>query len=107
MVSALLDGVPAAVTLSSCSLYVDDDLAAGLLVSSPDSVILEPVPIGVTIMIDKYRDVGRGPAIVLAASRTSKVIAAGSWKMFLDAFVDDPRYANGRLFQNIVGWLTG
>ena len=107
VVSALLDGVPAAVTLSSCSLYVDDDLAVGLLVSSPDSVILEPVPIGVTIMIDKYRDVGRGPAIVLAASRTSKVIAAGSWKMFLDAFVDDARYANGRLFRNIVGWLTG
>lgn len=107
VVSALLDGVPAAVTLSSCSLYVDDDLAVGLLMSSPDSVILEPVPIGVTIMIDKYRDVGRGPAIVLAASRTSKVIVAGSWKMFLDAFVDDVRYANGRLFRNIVDWLAG
>ena len=107
VVSALLDGVPAAITLSSCSLYVDDDLAVGLLVSSADSVILEPVPIGVTILIDKYRDVGRGPAIVLAASRTSKVIVAGSWKMFLDAFVDDVRYANGRLFRNIVEWLAG
>ena len=27
---------------------------------------VEGVPIGVTIMIDKYRGVGRGPAIVLA-----------------------------------------
>jgi hypothetical protein len=107
MANALLDGVPAVVTLSSCSLYIDDDLAVGLLVSSPDSVILEPVPIGVTILIDKYRDVGRGPAIVLAASRTSKVIAAGSWKIFLDAFVDDVRYANERLFRNIVEWLAG
>ena len=71
VVSALLDGVRAALTLSSCSIYVDEDLAVGLLGSSPDSVILEPVPIGVTIMIDKYGTSGaarqfcwrhRGPA---------------------------------------------
>lgn len=103
---ALLDGVPAVVTLSSCSLYVDEDLAVGLLASSADSVLLEPVPIGVTIYIDRYRDIGRGPAIVLAASKSSKVVVGGSWKMFLDAFVADARYANARLFQNIVTWLA-
>jgi hypothetical protein len=102
----LLEGVSTIATLSSCSIYVDEDLAVGLLASSEDSVILEPVPIGVTIFIDRYRDMGRGPAVVLAASKTSRVVVGGSWKMFLDAFVADRRYANGRLFQNTMMWLA-
>lgn len=107
IVKALLAGVPAAVTLSSCSIYVDEDLAVPVLETSADSVILEPVPIGVTIHIDKYKEIGHAAATVLAASQAARVAVGGSWKMFLDAFVEDGRYANARLFRNLVEWLTG
>lgn len=98
--------VGAIAALSSCSLYVDEGMAAPLFRSEPDSVILEPVPTGVGIRVQGYIERGRGAATLVAAARSSKVVAAGSWKLFLDAFIDEPQYGNRQLFLNILNWLA-
>ena len=104
--ATLVAGVSAVGTLSSCSLYVNEDAAAALLETSSDSVILEPVPIGIGVRIQDYQARGRGPAIVAAAARGPKVVVVGSWKMFLDSFLEHKEHDNGKLFENIIGWLT-
>jgi len=103
--AALVKDVASALAVSSCSLYVAEGVAVSVLQSRPDSVILEPVPLGVGIHIQRYMERGRGPATVLAASTRSKVVVAGSWKMFLDAFIDHPLCGNQQLFRNILAWL--
>ena len=103
--AALVKGVTKALTISSCSLYADEGVAVSVLRSQPDSLILEPVPLGVGIHIQRYMERGRGPATIMAASTRSKVVVAGSWKMFLDAFIDHPLCGNQQLFRNILAWL--
>ncbi len=104
--AGLLQGVSTVGTLSSCSLYVQDDLAMPLLRSAQKSVILEPIPIGIGVRIQDYRQIRQGPAILAAASKMAKVVVVGGWKMFLDGFIDDLRRQNGKFFQNILAWLT-
>ncbi len=105
-VQDLLDQVGVVAALSSCSLYVDEGMAAPLLRASPDSVILEPEPAGAGIHIQGYIERGQGPAVLVAAATTAKVVVAGSWRLFLDAFMADPRYTNRQLFSNILDWLA-
>ncbi len=102
----LLDGVSAVSTLSSCSLHVQPNVALPILQSTRKSVVLAPVPEGRGIRILEYQRTARGPAIVAAASQVAKVVVVGGWKMFLDGFIDDRRCQNGRLYQNILAWLT-
>lgn len=102
----LLAGAPNIRTLSSCSMYVDEDVATVLLQSAVDSIQLEPVPLGIGIRIQKYTERGQGPVMVAATAKNVKVVAAGSWKMFLDAFIDDPQLGNRRLFENILAWFA-
>jgi hypothetical protein len=47
------------------------------------------------------------PQVIVAVSRTHRVVAAGSWKLFSDAFVADHSFDNGRLLENILQWLSG
>ena|SRR3990170_773436 len=104
--SALTRNVDQVLTLSSCSLYVDEAKAIPLLESEPTSVIQEPVPLGIGIHIDKCQGRGSGPAILVAASRFSKVVVAGNYKMFLNDFFDHPGSQNRRFWENILKWLT-
>jgi hypothetical protein len=92
--------------LSSCSLYVEEAKAIPLLASGQTSVIQEPVPLGIGIHIDKCQVRGNGPATLLAASKFSKVIVSGNYKMFLNDFIDYPGSHNRKLWENILRWLT-
>lgn len=103
--AVLTNGVVRVLTVSACSLYVDDGTAVSVLRTPADSVILEPVPLGVGIHIQRYLERGRAAATVLAASTRSKLVVAGSWKIFLDAFLDDPSCANQQLWRNILAWF--
>jgi hypothetical protein len=66
----------------------------------------EPVPVGITIRIEKCLPRGSGPATLVAASRFSKVVVSGNYKMFLNDFIDHPGYQNRKLWENILKWLT-
>ncbi len=104
---ALLAGVSSVRTLGACSLYVNQNVATAVLQSSSRSVILEPDPIEATHMIKQYLKKGHGPATLLAASTTSRVVVCGCWTMFLNDFIDEDLYDNKRLFRNILDWLIG
>ncbi len=104
--TALLKGVSTIITLSSCTLVFNSDLATPILCSAADSVILEPEPTGIGVQIQKYQRKRQAAAVILAASKNHRVVVAGSWKMFLDAFIDHTSYQNGQLHQNILDWLT-
>lgn len=106
LAAALLAGVSVVGTLSSCSLYVQEDLALPLLQSGQESLVLEPVPEGQGIRIQEYRQTRPGPAVLAAASKTGRVVVVGAWKMFLDGFIDDPQRQNGKFFENLLAWLT-
>lgn len=91
--------------LSSCSLYLDETLAAPVCQVQAEATLWEPEPLGVGIHIRRYVLRARGPAVVLAAARQARVIVAGGWKFLLDAFLDRPDLANRRLAANILAWL--
>lgn len=93
--------------LSACLLYVDEDAAVPLYASAAAARIFEPVPLGIGIHIQKYQDRGGGPATLIAAARRHKVVVAGGWKLFLDAFIDDPGCDNRSFFENVLDWLLG
>jgi hypothetical protein len=100
----LLRNVRRVVTLSSCSLYAEN--RDTVLDSGPESVVFKPVPIGGGTAIQGWIEEGPGPATLIAASRTSRVVVVGGWKTFLTEFVDEPECDNLRLFQNILGWIS-
>lgn len=104
-VEPLGQGVARLGLLSACSIYVDETLATPLFLASAAARILEPVPLGVGIHIQKYQDRGAGPVCLVAAARQEKVVVAGGWKLFLDAFIAAPNYDNRQFFQNLLDWL--
>jgi len=104
--SALTRNVDEVLTLSSCSLYVEDSKAVPLLESEPTSLVQEPVPVGITIRIEKCQARGSGPVTLMAASRFSKVVVSGNYKMFLNDFIDYPGSQNRKFWENILKWLT-
>jgi len=104
--SAIISDVDQVLTLSSCSLYVEEAKAISLLESDPTSIIQVPVSYEVAIRINDCEPGGKGPATVLAVSRFSKVIVSGNYKMFLNDFIDHPGSQNRKLWENILKWLT-
>ncbi len=102
---ALRRGVARLSLPSACSLYVDEALAAPLFLAPEDARILEPVPLGIGIHIQRYQDRGAGPAPLIAAARQARVVAVGGWKLFLDPFVAAAAYDNARFFENLRDWL--
>lgn len=101
----LLKDVRQIVTLSSCSLNITD-AATAVLRSGSESTVFEPEPTGRGINIRSYRERGKGPVALVGASKAGKVVTVGSWKTFLDDFVNEPNYDNARLYENILHWLT-
>ena len=101
----LLKDVRQIVTLSSCSLNITD-AATAVLRSGSESTVFEPEPTGRGITIRSYRERGKGPVALVGASKAGKVVTVGSWKTFLDDFVNEPNYDNARLYENILHWLT-
>jgi hypothetical protein len=101
----LLTEVNKIATLSSCSLHID--LAATAILSSgSESTLFEPEPLGQGVRIKSYMETGNGPAVLVGASVNHRVIAVGSWKTFLNEFIDDTNYDNRRLYENVLSWLT-
>jgi hypothetical protein len=51
----------------------------------------------------------RGPATYAMAleSGRGRIFAVGSWKTFLNIFVDDTSLGNATLLHNILSWLVG
>ena len=45
------------------------------------------------------------PCFMLAMSRAGRVVGIGSWKIFLNRFVDNPQLGNKQLFENCIRWL--
>ena len=102
---ALLAGVASVLLWSPCAVYADSYKAVSILQSGDDCQVCEPDPIGVRSFILSYPRKCRLTATVLAASTMAKVVVAGSWKMFLDSFIQYEQCDNRRLFQNILSWL--
>jgi hypothetical protein len=100
-----LKGIQGVLTLSSCSLDVTD-AAVRLLETDAQSTVYRARPRGRTKSIEAYEPAGNGPSCIFAASKRGKVAVVGGFKMFLDDFVDQTGYQNGRLFANIVRWLV-
>jgi hypothetical protein len=105
--AALLQGVQKVLTLSACSLSVDKSRAAPLLVSRPQAASYAPVPFGKGVYIDGWQPRRQVAYPLVAVSKIGKVVAAGSWKIFTDAFIQDPRYQNQALWRNILDWCVG
>lgn len=99
-------GVRRIVTVSACSLLVFSD-GEGLLAAGAGYETREPLPEGAGVRFSEYRDARPGPAVCVAASTTHRVIAVGSWKTFIDEFVDAPGFENMQLFRNMLAWMTG
>ena len=101
----LLKDVRQIATLSSCSLTITD-AATAVLRSGSESTVFEPEPTGRGITIRTYRERKKGPVTLVGASKASKVVTVGSWKTFLNDFVNEPNCDNARLYENILQWLT-
>lgn len=104
---AVVSGVRSVLTISSCSLYVDPAAAVPLLETTDTAVVLEPIPLGVSIRIRQYLPRPSGPVVVAAASRRHRVAVVGGWKTFTDGLVTHPGSDNGRFWSNMVAWLSG
>jgi hypothetical protein len=100
----LLANVRQVATVSSCSLSIAG-AATAILRSGSESTQFVPKPTGKGIVIAEYKKTGRGSAVLVGASKNHKVIAVGSWKTFLNEFIDDPNYDNRSLYENMLSWL--
>lgn len=101
----LLKDVRQIVTLSSCSLNITN-AATAVLCSESESTVFEPEPTGRGVQILSYQERGKDSVALVGASKVGKVVTVGSWKTFLDDFVNEPNYDNARLYENILYWLT-
>ena len=101
----LLDGVDEVKVLTACTVTAMEGLSAPLLIAA-DADVYEPRPAGRGILIDGYDLTSRtSPVVVAAVSNIAKVVAIGSWKLFLDPFLDDSA-SSRRLLLNLASWLT-
>jgi len=106
--SAMTAGVRSVLALSSCSVTARGD-AEVVLRSAADSKTFEPEPSGVGVAIHHWEERRTGPADVVAVAQpgAGRVVASGSWKMFLDRFLDAPGSDNTRFLENLLLWLAG
>jgi hypothetical protein len=102
--AALLAGIDRVTMLSACTVTPIEGAAAPLL-AAPGVSVYRPRPTGRGVAIDGY-DLLRDevPPAVAAASRVARVVAVGSWKVFLGSFLDACP-PNRRLLVNAVRWL--
>lgn len=108
----ITEGVRRVAFLSSCSL-TNISAKPELLVNSPPSAVMHPVgrkdANGWMRIIEAWIRDREASVPLLAAWRCSlgKVVAAGTWKLFLPAFTsENAPFDNARLFQNIMSWLA-
>jgi|GEM_PF-2920341 len=100
----LTEGVRRVVTLTPCSVTPRSD-AVAVVVSDPRFDVMEAHYTAWSPNVDEWVRTNRRSVPVLAASSVARVAAVGGWKTFLNAFVDDPRFDNSRLWENLIGWL--
>ncbi len=104
-VAQLLVGVDRVRMLTACTLTTLGDAATPILVA-PDSDTFTPQPAGRGVAIDGYSLISKSPPVVVAAvSRVAKVAVIGSWKVFLNPFVEASE-SSRRLLINLLGWLA-
>ncbi len=98
--------------LSTCSLNVSNPQLQFWAASPPDSATLEPAsPIRNSkgwIMKINWALSAHKSAILLAAGRadSGKIVACGSWKLWLPELLASQSVDNARLFENIIEWLA-
>jgi hypothetical protein len=101
----LLDGISKIRIAGSCSLRVTPN-ATVLLRSDNNSSIFTVNTLGGGAPAAQPERLGPGPADLVAAAKTHKVVVAGGWKLLLDPFLNDAAYDNAQLYLNILRWLT-
>jgi hypothetical protein len=60
-------------------------------------------------LVSKYAVEDAKPATFLVAAPfgRGRVVATGSWRMFVDGYMGDESVDNAKLFSNCVCWLLG
>jgi hypothetical protein len=87
--------------------YSEVNCATPILVNDTRAKRLESEPTGTGVQVRRYAETPSAkPHALMTASLKHRVIAVGSWKLFTDAFIDQPRVDSRRLFENVLGWLT-
>lgn len=108
----LVHNVRALGFLSACSLKISNAPLQFLLPSPNDSAILEPLsPIRNSkgwIMKINWGLVAHKSAPLLAAWQTDfgKIVACGTWKLWLPELLASQKVDNAQLFANVVEWLV-
>lgn len=108
----LAQGIHALGFLSACSLKISNAPLQFLLPSPNDSAILEPyMPIRNSrgwIMKTDWARSGYASLPLLAAWQADfgKVVACGTWKLWLPELLASQKVDNAQLFANVVEWLV-
>jgi hypothetical protein len=100
----LTDGVRRVAALTPCSVTPRPD-AVAVVVAEPRYQVMEARYTAWSPNVDEWVPTDRRSPAVVAASSVARVAAVGGWKTFHNALVDDPRFDNARLWENLVGWL--
>jgi hypothetical protein len=98
---------------SSCTIECADRPALAISTSDEASILhargyKDPASARLVRLTDYVLD-QRGPATYAMAleSGRGRIFAVGSWKTFLNIFVDDTSLGNATLLHNILSWLVG
>jgi hypothetical protein len=109
----ILSGLDAIAFTSSCSIECAE--RSELLVETAEPVAVlhakgfKDPETGRMVRLTDYVLDGHHKAPFMAALRFGKgrVIGIGSWKIFLNEFIDNKSFSNARLLRNCVRWLNG
>ena len=106
----IVSGVETVAFQSACTVMHPSDIAASVGTAEDVCTMRAVGPKGKggsILQIQEYVVERKGPATFMAAQLygNGRVVAIGSWKMFLNELVEDPMLDNARLFGNIVEWL--
>jgi hypothetical protein len=107
----LLEGVEKIALLSSCSIdYLSNDYEVVVSLSdelwrmkarghsNSEGRLLQ--------LLEYYKDkLDKHPFLLAKKYGDGKVVGIGTWKVFLNAFINDKELNNDRLFKNCIGWL--
>jgi hypothetical protein len=103
---AILADVDRVRTLATCSLNVRDDAVSLLWSTEPNTRFDVEYFADGTGRVAGIEESANRTACVMAVSTRAKVIAAGSWRMFSNWFVDSSETSNRALFVNAIRWLA-
>ena len=92
---------------ADCALEVRTD--RNVSVMAPKEGVHHPTIPEKFDLVSKYavEDAKPVPFLVAAPFGRGRVVATGSWRMFVDAYMDDESVDNAKLFSNCVCWLLG